>query len=242
MERCLVMGIANVTPDSFSDGGELSRPEDAVRRILEMQTQGADIIDIGAESTRPGATPVSAAEERERLEPVFAALPRGLRISIDTYRPETARFALESGASIVNCVSAAPLAEMCALCLEYGAELVFPASALEEFRALAVRGAAPERWYIDPMVGFGTTRDEDLSLLRSTPTLARLGRTLVGASRKRIAQKIAGVSSPRQTLWTDVGIAVWCALNGASCVRVHDVAEVAGALRAAWTLAGGKEL
>ena len=274
-----VMGIVNVTPDSFSDGGKYFRPEEAVRRALNLIDDGADIIDIGAESTRPGSVPISWEEEWSRLEPVLKGLsPRGcprrkglspqsvsvqsdldgranllqkdnstknkdkisvitegsVPISIDTYHPETARLAVESGASIINCVYPEPVEEMLEILRENpNVELVMPVSAF---------GMAGEdllsRIYIDPMIGFGTTREEDLELLRSVPELAKKARVLVGASRKRLVKKLTGEKVTGKNLGGNLGIAVWAAMNGASVVRVHDVRETFQALKVIGAICG----
>ena len=229
--RCLVMGILNVTPDSFSDGGRFADPESAVRRAAAMLEDGADIIDIGGESTRPGSTPVSWEEEWSRVEPVLRGLSPivagSVPISIDTYHPETAERAVLLGAKIVNCVYPEPILDMLRICAKNGAELVIPAKSLGSVPKSL--GSVPI--YLDPMVGFGTTREEDLALLRSVRELSKKGRVLVGASRKRIVRALAGESSTATLLGGDIAIALWCAANGASVVRVHDVREVAQALR-----------
>ena len=284
-----VMGIVNVTPDSFSDGGKYFRPEEAVRRALNLIDEGADIIDIGAESTRPGSVPISWEEEWSRLEPVLkglsprcpsrrkglspqsvsvqsdiddradflqkdnfaknkdkhsvvtegsvpiSAVPEGsVPISVDTYHPETARLAVESGASIINCVYPEPIGEMLEILRENpNVELVMPVSAF---------GMAGEdllsRIYIDPMIGFGTTREEDLELLRSVPELAKKARVLVGASRKRLVKKLTGEKVTGKNLGGNLGIAVWAAMNGATVVRVHDVRETFQALKVIGAICG----
>ena len=322
-----VMGIVNVTPDSFSDGGKYFRPEEAVRRALNLIDDGADIIDIGAESTRPGSVPISWEEEWSRLEPVFKGLsPRGcprrkglspqsvsvqsdlddranllqkdnsaknkdkisvitegsvptsavpegpvprdaegsvpisVPISVDTYHPETARLAVESGASIINCVYPEPIGEMLEILRENpNVELVMPASAWEmrderwvmRDERWVMRDErwvmGDERWgmgdlasriYIDPMIGFGTTREEDLELLRSVPELAKKARVLVGASRKRLVKKLTGEKVTGKNLGGNLGIAVWAAMNGASVVRVHDVRETFQALKVIGAICG----
>ena len=231
VKGCRVMGIVNVTPDSFSDGGRFVDPEAAIRRAAAMVEDGADIIDIGGESTRPGSTPVSWEEEWSRVEPVLRGLSPivagSVPISIDTYHPETAERAVSLGARIVNCVYPEPILDMLQICAKNGAELVIPAKSL---------GSVPKDFgsvpiYLDPMIGFGTTREEDLALLRSVRELSQKGRVLVGASRKRIVRALAEEESTATLLGGDIAIAIWCAANGASVVRVHDVREVAQALR-----------
>ena len=230
-QRCRVMGILNATPDSFSDGGRFADPEAAIRRAAAMVADGADIIDVGGESTRPGATPLSWKEEWSRVEPVLRGLSPivagSVPISIDTYHPETAERAVALGATIVNCVYPEPILDMLQICAKNGAELVIPSKSLGSVPKFL--GSVPI--YLDPMIGFGTTRDEDLALLRSVPELARKGRVLVGASRKRIVRTLAGETSTASLLGGDIAIALWGMENGASIVRVHDVKEVAQALR-----------
>ena len=227
----MIMGILNVTPDSFSDGGRFVDPEAAIRRAAAMVEDGADIIDIGGESTRPGSTLVSWEEEWSRVEPVLRGLSPivagSVPISIDTYHPETAERAVSLGATIVNCVYPEPILDMLQICAKNGAELVIPAKSLGSVPKSL--GSVPV--YLDPMVGFGTTREEDLALLRSVRELSQKGRVLVGASRKRIVRALAGEESTATLLGGDIAIAIWCAANGASVVRVHDVREVAQALR-----------
>lgn len=229
----LVMGIVNVTPDSFSDGGKYCRPEEAVRRVKNLIAEGADIIDIGAESTRPGSVPISWEEEWSRLEPVLKGLSPQIEgpvpISIDTYHPETARLAVKCGARIINCVYPEPVDRMLEILAENTQlELVIPASSWSLSPLL--KGLSP-RIYIDPMIGFGTTREEDLELLRSVPELAKKARVLVGASRKRLVKKLTGEKVTGKNLGGNLGIAVWAAMNGASAVRVHDVRETVQALK-----------
>ena len=244
---CKVMGIVNVTPDSFSDGGQFFRPEEAIRRAKNLIADGADIIDLGGESTRPGASPISWEEEWSRIEPVLAGLraieqsnnPNNRTIlSVDTYHPETAAKSIAAGARIINCVYAEPIPEMLKLLNGNDVELVLPVNALSLF---PVPCSLFPRLYLDPMIGFNTTREEDIELLRSIPELAKKGRVLVGASRKRIVKKLVGdPHSPRlrragnsvgKNVGGNVGIAVWAAMNGASVVRVHDVKETVQALR-----------
>ena len=243
---CKVMGIVNVTPDSFSDGGKYFTPEEAVRRVKNLIADGADIIDIGAESTKPGATPLSWEEEWSRLEPVLTLLKgtvpvggtgngeRGMGtvpISIDTYHPETAERAVTLGAKIINCVYEGTVPDMLAICAKNDVEIVIPTK---------FSGSVPADvpFYLDPMIGFGTTRDEDLELLRSIPELSKRGRVLVGASRKRIVKKLTGEKMTGKNLGGNLGVSVWAAMNGASIVRVHDVKETVQAFKVIEALKG----
>ena len=236
---CRVMGIINVTPDSFSDGGLFLSPEAAIRRGLEMSAAGAAFLDVGGESTRPGAVPIDWEEEWRRIHPVV----EGLRdapcvLSVDTYHPETAERAVAAGAKLINCVYPESVLAMLEILRRSpeDVELVVPASCLGKVVFASDLG----RIYLDPMVGFGTTREDDLALLASVSALAEKGRVLVGASRKRIVRTLAGESGTDTLLGGDIAVALWAAANGASVVRVHDVREVAQALRVWEKLANGR--
>ena len=245
------MGIVNVTPDSFSDGGQFYRPEEAIRRVKNLIAEGAEIIDLGGESTRPGSVPLTWEEEWARLEPVLRGLSPEIMgsvpISIDTYHPETAAHAVGLGAQIINCVYADPAVDMARICAKSGAELIIPhrltGSVPTQTGSVpnvldAVLGVmAIEKVYLDPMIGFGTSREEDIELLGSVPALAKLGRVLVGASRKRIVKKLTGEKMTGKNLGGNLGIAVWSAMKGASVVRVHDVRETFQALKVVEALA-----
>ena len=222
----LVMAIVNVTPDSFSDAGKYYTSAEALKRCANALAEGADILDIGGESTRPGATPVAWDVEWGRIEEVVkGAVALGARVSVDTYHPETAERALVAGATMINCVYPEPVSAMAELARRHGAALVIPAKA----DMAAVEGVAEV--YLDPMIGFGTTREEDLELLRAIPFLARRGRVLVGASRKRIVKKLTGERTTGKTLGGSLAIALWCVNAGADIVRVHDVRETVQAIR-----------
>ena len=236
---CRVMGIINVTPDSFSDGGLFLSPEAAIRRGLEMSAAGAAFLDIGGESTRPGAVPIDWEEEWRRIRPVVEGLREApCVLSVDTYHPETAERAVAAGANLINCVYPESVPAMLEILRRSpeDVELVVPASCLGKVVFASDLG----RVYLDPMVGFGTTRDDDLALLASVSALAEKGRVLVGASRKRIVRTLAGESGTDTLLGGDIAVALWAAANGASVVRVHDVREVAQALRVWEKLANGR--
>ncbi len=246
--NCKVMGIVNVTPDSFSDGGQFYRPEEAIRRAKNLIEEGADIIDLGGESTRPGATPLPWQDEWARLEPVITALVGTDPLSVDTYHPETAERAIAAGVNIINCVFSNSIPQMLKLLEKTKGtvpkksmgtvpqvELVMPfrlgdsPPKIDGDSPLEMGGDSP--LYLDPMIGFGTTREEDLALLKSVPEMAKIGRVLVGASRKRIVKKLTGEKMTGKNLGGNLGIALWSALNGASIVRVHDVKETVQALK-----------
>ena len=243
LTRTRVMAIVNVTPDSFSDGGRYFKPEEAAARAHNCLEEGADIIDLGGESTRPGATPLEWQDEWARLEPVLDILANDRRkypISIDTYHPETAAKALEAGAAIINCVYSKPVPEMAALARKTGCGLVIPfrpgindVKSLEEFKDIE------DQILIDPMIGFDTTREEDMTLMGSIRRLAQIAPVLVGVSRKRLIKRLTGEKCRVKNLGGSVGAAVWCAMAGASVVRVHDVRETVQALAVANALATG---
>lgn len=239
----LVMGIVNVTPDSFSDGIPTQRTEAALHRARSMARDGAAILDLGAESTRPGATPLSWQTEWARLEPVLKIVARempSVPVSIDTYHPETAERAIALGASIVNCVYPDPVPQMADISKRTGCGLVAPCRSQSDFENLSRLGLGPALM-LDPMVGFGTTRDQDLEILGSLRRLAALAPTLIGVSRKRIIGAITGVEEPAKRLGGSVGAAVWCALNGAAVLRVHDVKPTVDAIAVARRIAAAAD-
>jgi len=249
-QKTLIMGILNATPDSFSDGGKFLAVETAVARGLEMVAEGADIIDIGGESTRPGAQPVQALEEIARTVPVIEKLRKktGVLISIDTRKAEVARAAIAAGADIINDVSALADPGMAKVAAETGAGLVLmhmlgtpetmqndPQYAdvvlevrnfLEECTAFAVeRGVAPEQIALDPGIGFGKTDAHNLALLNNIPALAASGRpVLIGASRKGFIGRLLG-GGPDKRLAGSLAVATFSVLRGAHILRVHDVKD-----------------
>lgn len=253
--RTLIMGILNVTPDSFSDGGDFDDPARALAHALSLAQEGADIVDIGGESTRPGYTPTGPEEEQRRVIPIIRALASRLTvpISIDTYRAQTARNALSAGARIVNDIwgfqhdpdMAAVVADHDAAAVlmhnrhEIDPNLDIVADALRFFEhslALARRAGIPDhRIVLDPGIGFGKTADQNLDALRRLPDLKALGfPLLVGASRKSVLGRFydAGVP-PRERLFGTIGAHVATICRGADIVRVHDVKAHVEACRVA---------
>lgn len=254
--RPLVMGIINVTPDSFSDGGRF-RGIDTVLSCAEVMVRdGADILDVGGESTRPGAQPVPEDEELRRVVPVIDALRRrfGISLSVDTSKPVVMRAAVAAGADMINDVWALrrPGAMEAArelrvpVCLvhmqgdpatmqrepAYG-DVVQEVSEflLDRVRQCAAAGLDPETLMIDPGFGFGKQLTHNLQILRSLPRLAATGRAvLVGLSRKALIGAVTG-QPPDQRVHGSVALAVFAALNGARIVRVHDVGPTVDALR-----------
>lgn len=261
----LVMGIVNVTPDSFSDGGWHLDPAAAIARGRQLVAEGAGLLDIGGESTRPGAAAVSTDEELRRVLPVVEALARDARVpvSIDTRNPAVADAALEAGAAIVNDVEAAredPAmwkvvtrhgAGYVAMHMQgqpgnmqenprYGDVVAEVRAFLEDrLRRLAGLGVAPEQVAVDPGIGFGKSLAHNLELLRNTQQLASLGRpVLLGLSRKSFLGRLTG-AAPLERLPGSLAATVWCAGQGASVFRTHDVAPTVQALAVARALAGG---
>jgi dihydropteroate synthase len=266
-ERTVVMGIVNVTPDSFSDGGKYFDPSRAVAHGEQMAHDGADIVDIGGESTRPGARPISADEEISRVLPVIRGLRAkiSLPISIDTTKSEVARAALDEGADVVNDISAlgfdpamAPLVarEKAPIVLMHmqGTPRImqqnpFYENVVEEVKEFLRRrvqfalaaGVEADKIIVDPGIGFGKNIEHNLALLRGLGALADLGRPiLVGTSRKTFIGKLLD-AAPEERLEGSLAAAVAAALAGANIVRVHDVKEAARAVRVADALRFGAE-
>jgi dihydropteroate synthase len=256
-DRPLVMGILNVTPDSFSDGGKNLDMKAAVAAGHAMLEAGADILDIGGESTRPGAAAVTPEEEIARILPVVRQLATAAVVSVDTRFAATMQAVLDAGAEIVNDISAlrqdarsvrvvqesrAPvvLMHMPALDLRRMHEATeYEDVVLDVARFLRQRvetaealGIARGRIVVDPGIGFGKTREQDLLLLNRLPLLAGIGcRVLVGASRKRLVGWVTGAERPVDRVAGSVAVALAAAAAGASILRVHDVAETVQALR-----------
>ncbi len=256
---CLIMGILNVTPDSFSDGGQFLDSVRAVEHGLQMAAQGAAIIDIGGESTRPGSQPVPAAEQMRRVVPVIKALAEQVSVplSIDTHDVEVARAALDAGASILNDITALSDERMGELAAERQAPVVLmhmrrtPATMqiephyddvvteVREFlvaRAERARdfGIPKERVFIDPGIGFGKTVQHNLLLLKHLDRFVAAGyRVLVGASRKRFLGTLTGKRNPADRVFGTAATVALCVAAGVSVVRVHDVAEMLDVVKVA---------
>jgi len=257
LTRARVMGILNVTPDSFSDGGDFATREAALRHARQMVADGADLIDVGGESTRPGAPPVSVAEELDRVIPVIEALAGELAVpvSVDTSKPEVMRAAVAAGAGLINDVAAlrrpGALAAAAALrvpvCLmhmqgepgtmqqdpAYGDVVAEVAAFLAgRLAACEAAGIPRERLLVDPGFGFGKTLAHNLALLRGLPRLASLGApVLAGLSRKSMIGALLGGVPVGERLHGSVAAAVLAVERGAAIVRVHDVGPTVQALR-----------
>lgn len=260
-DRPLVMGILNVTPDSFSDGGRYLDCEAAVARGIEMVTAGADLLDIGGESTRPGAAPVSPGEETDRVVPVISALARrtNVPLSIDTRNGATARAALGAGATILNDVTGLADPKSAAAAAQTGAAVVLMhmrgtpadmqdhavytnvvAEVAAELDARAdsamAAGIDSDRIILDPGIGFAKTAEQSMELIRGIPELATLDfPLLLGPSRKSFLTAIED-GPPEDRLFLTLGAVVACVQNGAHIVRVHDVREVVQVLRSLGSL------
>jgi dihydropteroate synthase len=257
--RTVIMAILNITPDSFYDGGRRGDLNQALRDGIAMLDAGAEIIDIGGESTRPGSQPVSADEEAARVLPVVRGLRREMKapISIDTYKAKVAQRALDAGADMINDISALRFdSEMISVVAREQVPVVLmhmqgtPRTMQAEPRYedvvrevrdfLAAQlcqaldgGIAREAVAIDPGIGFGKTLEHNLALLRGLPDLAALGQPLlVGASRKAFIGKILGLGADER-LEGSLAAAVAAILNGANILRVHDVQETVRAARIA---------
>jgi len=247
------MGILNVTPDSFSDGGRWADPERAIARGLELVAAGADVIDVGGESSRPGAVPVSEAEERRRVLGVVEALSPHVRVSIDTVKPAVAEAAAAVGATLVNDVSAELAPVAAALGIGWVAlhrqgspatmqrapvyrDVVGEVTAFLRRRAEAAAEAGVGEIYLDPGIGFGKRLVHNLALLANLDRLVALGwPVLVGTSRKHflglLTAEAAGPPPPTDRLEPSLATAAWCLLAGVAMVRVHDVGPTVDLVR-----------
>jgi len=250
------MGIVNVTPDSFSDGGRFAAADAAIAYGLQLVEQGADILDVGGESTRPGAIPVSVEEELKRILPVIEGLAgkAGVPISIDTYKPEVMHAALAAGADIVNDINALQAAGALEAVARTGAGVCLMhmqgtpqtmqtdpryhdvVDEVAEFlrgrmAAAEAHGIVAERIVLDPGFGFGKRSVHNIALLRELETLCALGRPLlVGLSRKSVLGQIVGADIDAR-LHASLSAAVIAAMKGARILRVHDVKATADAMR-----------
>jgi dihydropteroate synthase len=256
-EGCLIMGILNVTPDSFSDGGEFFDTEKAIQHGIEMVSQGAAIIDIGGESTRPGSQPVSTKEQISRVTPVIKSLHEKLEIpiSIDTFNIEVAKAALDAGAAMINDITSLSDQRMGELAAEYEVPIILmhmqgtPATMqkepvyknvvqevlefLLERAGFAEKAGVPkERIFIDPGIGFGKTLEHNLELLRNLNKFVATGyRVLVGTSRKNFIGKITGKTIPSERIFGTAATVAHCDASGVSIIRVHDVPQMSDVIK-----------
>lgn len=260
--RTIICGVLNVTPDSFSDGGRWLSPEAAIARALELEAQGADLLDIGGESSRPGSAPVSLEEEKLRVLPVIEAIAGRLKapISVDTCKPELAKLAVEAGADIINditgfkdpaMIAAAAASEAGAIVMHMQgepktmqaspsyADLVGEVKSFLAGRAAALTAAGVGQIILDPGIGFGKTIAHNLELIARLSEIRALGfPVMLGVSRKNFIGKLAGGETGERLSGT-IAACVAGAANGADIIRVHDVLEcrkamlVADAIRAA---------
>ena len=259
------MGIVNVTPDSFSDGGRFNDPGRAVEHAFALLAEGADILDIGGESTRPGAEPVSEAEELHRVLPVIRAVRSQTKalISIDTMKASVARAALDAGADIINDVTGLRGdAAMPRVAAESKAGLVVMhmtgtpqtmqahpqyddvvAAVADYFanrlRVLENEGIDPERIVLDPGFGFGKTLEHNLTLMRELPQLATQRPLLVGVSRKSMIARVMHSDAMEDRFWPTIALSAYAREHGARIVRVHDVKPNCEALRMMEAILGG---
>jgi dihydropteroate synthase len=265
--RTVLVGVVNVTPDSFSDGGLHLDAEAAVTHGLRLATDGADVLDVGGESTRPGAKPVAAADEIARVVPVIAALSDALPavpVSVDTRKPEVAAAGIEAGASIVNDVSAGAEPGMFETVTASGAGLVLmhmkgeprtmqvdptyvdvvrevAAFLHDRCDAAVAAGIARDRLCVDPGIGFGKNLGHNLELLRATSRLREELELplLMGPSRKRFIGTLTDVEDPADRVDGTAGAVAWCAAQGADLVRVHDVGAMRRVVRVVDAIARG---
>jgi dihydropteroate synthase len=264
LDRPLIMGVVNVTPDSFSDGGQFATVQQAVDHACRLHDEGADILDIGGESTRPGAAAVTLDEERRRVLPVAEALARdGRVVSVDTQKPGLMREAIAAGAAMVNDINAfraqgavdAVAGSGAAVCMmhmqgtprtmqadPHYADVVAEVRGFlaERVAALRAAGIAPERIVVDPGFGFGKTMDHNLELLRRLDRFLDLGAAvLAGLSRKSMLGRITGRDAGDR-VFASVAAALIAVQHGARIVRVHDVAATRDVL-AVWNAVTGNE-
>jgi dihydropteroate synthase len=250
-DRTLIMGIVNITPDSFSDGGDYLDPDKAAERCLQLVGEGADLIDLGGESSRPGSEGVGEEEELRRVMPVLERVSgeMDVPVSIDTVKPRVAREALAAGADIVNDISGLREEEMVSVAAECNAGVIImhmkgtPRTMqndpryddlmteiidfLEERMAFATsRGVATENVLVDPGIGFGKSAEDNYRIIDRVAELRCLGRPIVvGPSRKAFLGSVVG-ADPKGRVFGTAAAVTWCIANGVDVVRVHDVAEM----------------
>jgi dihydropteroate synthase len=256
---CIVMGVLNVTPDSFSDGGEFLDRDKAIECGMKMASEGAAIIDVGGESTRPGSQSVNTDEQIRRVVPVIGGLSKRIDvpISIDTYDVEVAKAALEAGASMINDITALSDEKMAELAAERQVPVVLmhmqgaPSTMqiepkyddvvaevlqflLERARRAEQSGIEKNKIFIDPGIGFGKTLEHNTLLLKHLDKFVSSGyRVLVGTSRKGFIGKITGREDPAERIFGTAATVALCVTAGVSIVRVHDVAEMLDVVKVA---------
>ena len=254
---CLLMGVLNVTPDSFSDGGKFFNPGKAIEHGLEMAAEGAAIIDVGGESTRPGSASILPDEQIKRVVPVIEALCEKTKVpvSIDTYKFEVAEVALQAGAGMINDITALSDERMGELAAKWQVPVVLMhmqgtpttmqiepkyndvvAEVLEFLLGRAKlaekMGISKDMIFIDPGIGFGKTTEHNLTLLRNIDKFVATGyHILVGTSRKRFIGEITGKEKPTERIFGTAATVASCAAAGVSIIRVHDVAEMADVVK-----------
>jgi len=260
-KRPIVMGVLNITPDSFSDGGQFLDPQVALQHAQRMIDDGADIIDIGAESTRPyqGAKPVALEEELRRLQPVLPAVAKlRVPVSIDSMKPEVALWALSEGATIINDVWGLQRdPSMARVVADHGVPVVImhnrykadPGinifSDINAFFAHSLdiankAGIAPDKIVLDPGIGFGKTPEQSISVIARLDAFKRFGRPLLlGASRKRFIEHVAP-SGPTERVGGSLAAHLLAVINGANIIRTHDVAETVQAIKVAMAIRSAK--
>jgi dihydropteroate synthase len=267
LSRTLIMAILNVTPDSFSDGGRFMEPGAAAARALELKSSGSDIIDIGGESTRPGAGSVTSMEEISRVVPVIQLLKKSCAcplISVDTYKSTTARAALEAGADIINDISGGTFdPDIMRIAAEFGAGFVIthingmpkdmqndPVYSCrgaahdiagyfrERLAAAAAAGIRSENIILDPGIGFGKTLADNFDIINNIQLFKVYGRpVLIGVSRKSMIGEVTG-AAPEDRIFGTAATVALAVEKGADIIRVHDVKEMKQAAEMAFALAG----
>jgi dihydropteroate synthase len=265
-KKTYIMGILNVTPDSFSDGGLFFNEKNAVEHALRLVEEGADIIDIGGESTRPGSEPVPAHEEIRRTIPVIKAISKSIKIpiSIDTYKAEVAASALDAGASMVNDISGLRFdPDMPKVVAKYGVPVIIMhikgrpkdmqqnpqyealIPEIMDYLRISIRlankfGIPDDKIIVDPGIGFGKTFEHNLEIIKNLKEFTFLGKPVaVGVSRKAFIGKILGDVPPSERLEGTAAVVAISIFNGANIVRVHDVKEMARVAKVADAIKNG---